>query len=310
MATLKELALKKDVLSPGHRLCAGCLESTIVRMILLASSKPVIIANSTGCLEVSTSVYPYSAWRCSYIHNAFENAAASASGIEAAIRALKRKGKDPGDYNVIAFAGDGGTYDIGLQALSGALERGHKFVFVCLDNEAYMNTGIQRSSATPMGAWTTTTPVGRVEQGKREWRKDLVMFAAAHGIPYIATGSPSHFMDLIKKAEKAFQADGPALLNVISPCPRGWRYPSEQGVKIAKLAVETGFWPLYEVVDGKYRITIKVRERKPIVEWLKPQGRFRHLLKPENEPLVQRIQEIVDREYRRIEVLAQASEAL
>lgn len=310
MATLKELALKKDILSPGHRLCAGCLESTIVRQILLASDKPVIVANATGCLEVSTTVYPYSAWRCSYIHNAFENAAASASGIEAAIRALKRKGKDPGDYNIVAFGGDGGTYDIGLQALSGALERGHKFVYVCLDNEAYMNTGIQRSSATPMGAWSTTTPVGKVEQGKREWRKDLVMFAVAHNIPYVATGSPSHFMDLIKKAERAFQADGPALLNVISPCPRGWRYPSEMGVKIAKLAVETGFWPLYEVVDGKYRITVKVRERKPITEWLKPQGRFRHLFKPENEPLVQRIQEIVDREYRRIEVLAEASQSL
>lgn len=310
MATLKELALKKDVLAPGHRLCAGCLESTIVRQILLASDKPVIVANATGCLEVSTTVYPYTAWRCSYIHNAFENAAASASGIEAAIRALKRKGKNPGDYNIVAIGGDGGTYDIGLQALSGALERGHKFVYVCLDNEAYMNTGIQRSSATPMGAWSSTTPVGKVEQGKREWRKDLVMFAVAHNIPYVASGSPSHFMDLIKKAEKAFQADGPALLNVISPCPRGWRHPSEMGVKIAKLAVETGFWPLYEVVDGRFRITVKVRERKPIVEWLKPQGRFRHLLKPENEPLVQRIQEMVDREYRRIEVMAEASEAL
>lgn len=308
MATLKQLAQKKDLLAPGHRLCAGCTEPTIVRQILLASDKPVIVANATGCLEVSTTVYPYTAWRVSYIHNAFENAAATASGIEAAIKALKRKGKNIDDYNIVVFAGDGGTYDIGLQSLSGALERQHNFVYVCLDNEAYMNTGIQRSSATFPFAWTTTTPVGKVEPGKREPKKDLALFAAAHNIPYVATASPSHFTDLIKKAEKAFATNGPALLNVLAPCPRGWRYPTEMGIKIARLAVETGIWPLFEVENGKYRITVRPRELKPVEEWLKPQGRFRHLFKPENEHLIQKIQELVNSRLKMIEIFEKASQ--
>lgn len=308
MATLKQLALKKDLLAPGHRLCAGCTEPTIVRMILLASDKPVIVANSTGCLEVSTTVYPYTSWRVSYIHNAFENAAATASGIEAAIKALKRKGKNIDDFNVVVFAGDGGTYDIGLQSLSGALERQHKLVYVCLDNEAYMNTGIQRSSATPSYAWTSTTPVGKVEPGKKEPKKDLALFAVAHNIPYVATASPSHFMDLIRKVEKAFSVDGPALLNIIAPCPRGWRYPTEMGIKIARLAVETGVWPLYEVEDGKYRITFRPRELKPIEEWLKPQGRFRHLFKPGNEELLENFKKMVLRKMRMIEIMEKATQ--
>jgi pyruvate ferredoxin oxidoreductase beta subunit len=310
LATLKELAKKKDLLAPGHRLCAGCAEPIIVRMILLASDKPVIVANSTGCLEVSTSVYPYTSWKVSYIHNAFENAAATASGIEAAIKALKRKGANVEDFNVVVFAGDGGTYDIGLQSLSGALERMHKFVYVCLDNEAYMNTGIQRSSATPMYAWTTTSPTGTVEPGKREPKKDLTLFSIAHNIPYVATASPSHFMDLIRKAEKAFSVDGPAVLNVLAPCPRGWRHPTDQSVKIAKLAVETGIWPLYEVENGRYKITVKPRELKPVEEWLKPQGRFRHLFKPGNEKLIEELKEFVNRKLAMLEALEKATAEL
>jgi pyruvate ferredoxin oxidoreductase beta subunit len=310
MASLKELAQKQDLLAPGHRLCAGCGASIIVRQVLLASDKPVVVTNATGCLEVSTSIYPYTAWKTSYIHNAFENAAATASGVEAAIKALKRKGLLEDEFNILAIGGDGGTYDIGLQSLSGALERRHNFVYLCYDNGAYMNTGIQRSSATPFGAWSSTTPVGKVEKGKQEWRKDLVMFAVAHDIPYVATASPSHFMDLIKKAEKAFAADGPAVLNVLSPCPRGWRHPEKEGIKIAKLAVETYFWPLYEVENGRFRITIKPREKKPVVEWLKAQGRFRHLLAPENAELVELIQERVDREWRRLEALERATAEL
>jgi len=310
MATLKQLALKKDLLAPGHRLCAGCTEPTIVRQILLASDKPVVVANSTGCLEVSTTVYPYTSWRISYIHNAFENAAATASGIEAAIRALKRKGLLEKDFNVVVFAGDGGTYDIGLQSLSGALERGHRFVYVCLDNEAYMNTGIQRSSATPKYAWTTTTPVGKVQAGKREPKKDLTMFAVAHNVPYVATASPSHFMDLIRKAEKAFAVEGPAVLNVIAPCPRGWRHPTEMGIKIARLAVETGVWPLYEVENGKYRFTYRPRELKPVEEWLKAQGRFRHLFKPGNEHLIDEIKNFVNYKLKMLEALEKATQEI
>lgn len=310
MASLKELAKRKDLLAPGHRLCAGCGESIIVRQVLLASEKPVVVANPTGCLEVSSATFPYTSWRCSYIHNAFENVAATASGIEAALKVLKKKGIIKDDFNIVAIAGDGGTYDIGLQSLSGALERGHKFVYVCLDNGAYMNTGIQRSSATPKGAWSTTTPVGKVEKGKKEWRKDLVMFAIAHNIPYIANASPSHFMDLIRKAEKAFNANGPALLNVLSPCPRGWRYPAEEGIKISKLGVETNIWPLYEVENGRFRITFKPRETKPVTEWLKPQGRFRHLFKPENEDIIREIQERVDYEWKRLLALEKMTSEL
>lgn len=308
MATLKQLAAKKDLLAPGHRLCAGCLESTIVRMILLASDKPVVVANSTGCLEVSTTIYPYTSWRVPYIHNAFENAAATASGVEAAIKALKRKGKLKEDFNVVVFAGDGGTYDIGLQSLSGALERQHKFVYVCLDNEAYMNTGIQRSSATPAYAWTSTTPAGKVEPGKKELKKDLAMIAFAHHVPYVATANPAYFMDLIRKAEKAFSVEGPAVLNILSPCPRGWRYPSELGIKVAKLAVETGIWPLYEVENRKFKINIKPKELKPVEEWLKIQGRFRHLFKPGNESLIERIKEYVSFQNKLLEHLEKASQ--
>lgn len=307
MATLKELARKKDLLAPGHRLCAGCAEPTIVRQILLASDKPVIVANATGCLEVSTTVYPYTSWRVSYIHNAFENAAATASGVEAAIKALKRKGVPIEDYNIVVFAGDGGTYDIGLQSLSGMLERMHKVVYVCLDNEAYMNTGIQRSSATPMYAWTTTSPAGSVEPGKKEPKKDLALFAVAHNIPYVATASPSHFMDLIRKAEKAFSVDGPAVLNVLAPCPRGWRYATDQSIKMARLAVETGIWPLYEVENGKYKITVKPKELKPVEEWLKTQGRFRHLFKPGNENLIEEIKEFIRRKIAALEALEKAT---
>lgn len=310
MATLKQLAQKKDLLAPGHRLCAGCTEPIIVRQILLASDKPVIVANSTGCLEVSTTVYPYTSWRVSYIHNAFENAAATASGIDAALKALKRKGVNVDDYNIVIFAGDGGTYDIGLQSLSGALERQHNIVYVCLDNEAYMNTGIQRSSATPPFAWTSTTPVGKVEQGKKEPKKDLALFAIAHNVPYIATASPSHFMDLIRKAEKAFATEGPALLNVLAPCPRGWRYPTEMGIKIAKIAVETGIWPLYEVVDGKFKFTIKPKELKPVEEWLKPQGRFRHLFKPGNEELIEDIKNYISYKLKMLEALEKATQEI
>lgn len=310
MASLKEIALREDKLASGHRLCAGCGASIIVRQVLLASEKPVIVANSTGCLEVSTTIYPYSSWKNSYMHNAFENAAATASGIEAALKVLKRKGVKNTDFNVVAFGGDGGTYDIGLQSLSGALERRHNFVYVCYDNGAYMNTGIQRSSATPKGAWSTTTPVGKKEQGKKEWRKDLALFAVAHDIPYVATASPSHFMDLIKKAEKAYKADGPALLNIISPCPRGWRTDQEQGISLAKLAVDTGYWPLFEVENGKFNITKKLRRKKPVEEWLKPQGRFRHLFKPENKEVIREIQAKVDENLKRLQAYQEATSKL
>ncbi len=299
MATIKELAKTKDLLTPGHRLCAGCGASIVARMILKASKHPVVVACSTGCLEVSTTIYPYTAWRSAFIHSAFENAGATISGVESAYQAMKRQGKIKEDFNFVAFGGDGGTFDIGLQSLSGAFERRHNILYVCYDNEAYMNTGIQRSSATPMGAWTTTSEVGRKIAGKPQQRKDLTAIMAAHG-GYVAQASPSHWRDLVKKAEKAFEYEGPAFINVIAPCPRGWRFPSNMTVDFARMAVETRYWPLFEVVDGNWKINVKTRQPKPVSEWLGPQGRFKHLFKGENEKIVQKIQDRVDEEWDRL----------
>ncbi len=300
MANLKELTHREDRLEGGHRLCAGCGASIAVRQVLLgAGVEPVVVGCATGCLEVSTTIYPYSSWKTPFIHNAFENSAATVSGVEAAFKGLKAAGKIPADKKVkfVAFGGDGGTYDIGLQSLSGAMERGHDMVYVCYDNGAYMNTGIQRSSATPKGAWATTSQVGAAQQGKQQRRKDLTAIMAAHGIPYAAQASISHWKDLTDKAEKAFAVEGPAFLNVFAPCPRGWRIPYDTTVEIAKSAVQTGYWPLYEVEDGVWRQTVKVVNRKPLEEFLKPQGRFKHLFKPENAGLLAEIQADVDKQW-------------
>lgn len=295
MASLRELSQKEDYLTGGHRLCAGCGASIAVRQVLMSSDVPVVVGCATGCLEVSTTIYPYTAWKCSYIHNAFENAAATISGVEAAYRSLKRQGKIDKKLKFVAFGGDGGTFDIGLQSLSGALERGHNFVYVCYDNGAYMNTGIQRSSATPIGAWTTTSPAG-----KRQIKKDLPAICADHNIPYVAQASISHWKDLTAKAAKALEADGPAFLNILSPCPRGWRHPSNETIGMAKIGVQTRYWPLFEVENGVWKLNVNVRNPKPVDEWLKPQGRFKHLFAPGNEQLLAEVQEDVDRNWEKV----------
>lgn len=294
MANLKELSKKRELLTGGHRLCAGCGASIAVRQILSVLDDPVVVGVATGCLEVATTIYPYTAWDTPFIHNAFENVAATISGAEAMFSSLKKQGKIDKDIKFIAFGGDGGTYDIGIQSLSGALERGHNFVYVCYDNEAYMNTGIQRSSATPRGAWTTTTPAGKVIPGKTQYRKDLTAVVAAHHIPYVAQASIWRWNDLMEKARKAFYTDGPAFINVLSPCHRGWRYNMEDTIKIAKLATQTNFWPLYEVENGNWKLNYKPKERRPIREWMEMQGRFGHLFKPENEHIIKEIQEEID----------------
>jgi len=303
MASIKELSKQPERLSGGHRLCAGCGASIAVRMIFMATKDPVVVGAATGCLEVATTIFPYTAWKVPFIHNAFENVAATMSGVETAYRALKKKGKIKKEIKFVAFGGDGGTYDIGLQSLSGMLERGHNVLYVCYNNEAYMNTGIQRSSATPCGASTTTAPAGKVIPGKPQMRKDLTAIIAAHNIPYAAQATISHWNDLITKSQKAFAVDGPAFLNVLSPCHRGWRYPMENTVGIAKLAVETGFWPLYEVENGNWKMTVKVRQKKPISELLKIQGRFKHLFKPGNEHIINSIQEDTDSNLAKLEKL-------
>ncbi|MBI2864052.1 MAG: pyruvate ferredoxin oxidoreductase [Chloroflexi bacterium] len=284
-----------EKLTPGHRLCAGCGAAVIARQVLLGTDRPVVVCCPTGCLEVSTTIYPFTSWNVPYIHSAFGNAAATISGVEAAYRAFKRRSKLDREIKFLVFAGDGGTYDIGFQALSGALERGHDIVYVCYDNEAYMNTGIQRSSSTPRWAWTTTTAVGAQSQGKQEYKKDICLCVAAHRIPYVAQASPSHPKDLIEKARKAFAVKGPAYLNILSPCPPGWRYNNAgDGMKLAGLAVESCYWPLYEVENGSWRLTYTPPEKLPVTAWIKEQGRFSHL-KPggEGDPLAS-FQESVD----------------
>jgi len=296
---LKELSLQDERLTGGHRLCSGCGASIIVRQILHATDDPVVVGCATGCLEVSTTIYPYTAWKDSFIHNAFENAAATISGTEAAYRSLKRQGKIDEDKEVkfIAFGGDGGTYDIGFQSLSGAMERGHNMVYVCYDNGAYMNTGIQRSSATPRNASTTTSPAGEVIPGKTQFRKELTDIIAAHNIPYVAQASPHNFKDLIRKARKAFEVDGPAFLNVLSQCPRGWRYPEDQAMDIMRAGTDSCFWPLFEVEDGEWKLNHIPKEKAPVTDWLEPQGRFKHLFKEGNEDLIEEIQERIDKRW-------------
>jgi len=309
MANIKDLSKIPERLTPGHRLCAGCGASIAVRQVLMGTTNPVVVGASTGCLEVATTIYPYTAWNTPFIHNAFENVAATISGVETAYRALKKKGKIQKDIKFVAFGGDGGTYDIGLQSLSGALERGHNMVYVCYTNEAYMNTGIQRSGATPKGASTTTAPAGKVSYGKRQLRKDLISIIAAHNIPYAAQACISNWNDLVTKSQKAFAVEGPAFLNVLALCHRGWRYPGQNTISIAKLAVETGYWPLIEIENGVWRFTYKPKERKPIVEFLKTQGRFKHLFKEKNTPVLEEIQKDVDAQWLHLEKLVQATAA-
>ncbi len=291
---LKELAQKKDLLSGGHRACAGCAGTTVIRQVLLAADVPVVAGCATGCMEVVTTIYPYTAWRIPFIHNAFENVASTISGVEAAYRALRKQGKIDREIKFIAFGGDGGTYDIGIQALSGAMERGHNMLYICYDNEAYMNTGIQRSGATPHGAATSTSPAGKKIPGKREFRKDLTSILAAHDIPYVAQAVPSHWRDLMGKVQKALSIDGPSFINILAPCPRGWRFKENESIEMARLAVETCFWPLFEVERRTWRLTYKPKEKRPITDWIGRQGRFRHLMKEENKHIIEELQANVD----------------
>jgi pyruvate ferredoxin oxidoreductase beta subunit len=300
--------------TPGHRTCAGCAIPIIVRTVLAATNKPVIVGSATSCLEVTSTLYPYTSWQIPWIHNAFENVAATISGVESAYRALQKKSSkkefakkfannshiNSCEAKFLAIAGDGGTYDIGLQSLSGALERNHNFVFLCCDNEAYMNTGGQRSSATPYGAATTTTPEGKIHHGKELFKKDIMKIVLAHNIPYAAQSAVHHWQDLYQKAKKAFEIKGAAFLNVLSPCNLNWKFPSSQTIKISQQAVETCFWPLYEVERGKYKINFQPAKKLPITEFLKSQGRFKHLFKPENKKIIKKIQKHVDEEWERL----------
>jgi len=298
---------KEEAIAPGHRACQGCAEVLAVRLVGKALGRNTVVACATGCMEIISSPLPTTSWRVPWIHVAFENAAAVGSGVEAGLKVLMRKGRIPKKkINVLAMAGDGGTSDIGLQALSGALERGHNMIYVCYDNEAYMNTGIQRSSSTPFGAATTTSPAGKVKPGQVTWKKNMPEIAVAHNIPYVATACPSYPFDLMEKIKKAAKVEGPAYVHILSVCPTGWRLPPELAIRAGRLAVETGIFPLYEVEEGKYRLSVEVPERRPVEDYLKIQGRFRHL----TPDLIEKIQKHVDKKYNNLLAKVRFSEEL
>jgi len=289
---------KEEYFSAGHRACQGCGEALAIRLMCKALGKDTVIINATGCMEVISSLYPTTAWRLPWIHVAFPNAAAVGSGVEAGLKVLRRKGRIADrDVKTVCIGGDGGTVDIGFQALSGAMERGHDLLYVCFDNEAYMNTGIQRSGATPFGASTTTDPAGSASFGKKAWKKNVPEIMVAHNVPYVATACHSYPLDFMNKVKKAAKVKGPSYIHCLSVCPTGWRLPPEQCIKAGRLAVQTGIFPLYEVEDGRYRITVEMPEKlRPVEDYLKIQGRFRHLIEED----IKIFQERVIQEYNKL----------
>lgn len=309
MYILKEVVNKPNRLTSGHRMCAGCGAPVTINGVLRALKEDdnAVVSVATGCLEVSTCTYPYTSWKnCSFIHTAFECASATLSGVETTYNKFKKDGKIKDDKitKFIGFGGDGGTLDIGLQSLSGAMERGHDITYVCYDNGAYMNTGTQRSSSTPHFADTTTSPAGKVSNGKSQQRKDLTEIMVKHNLPYVAQSALiGNLKDLYEKSEKAIYTNGPTYMSVLSPCPRGWGYPTEDLQTISKLAVDTCFWPLYEVENGKYKITYRPIKKLPVEEFLKLQKRFKHMFKPGNEWMIEEIQKEVDKKWAYLEMM-------
>ena len=300
--TARDIAEKPDQFLPGHRACAGCGPANVLRLVMKATRGPTIVTEATGCMEVVSSIYPYTSWSVPWLHTAFETAAANASGIEAALKILRKKGKVKQEHvDVIAFAGDGGTYDIGLQALSGAVERGHDFLFVLYDNEGYMNTGIQRSGGTPLGAATTTTPAGSAMPGKLQHKKPISDIMVAHDMEYVATASPYYWRDLLVKVRKGLEVEGPAFLHVFAPCPRGWRSDPAKSLEYSKFAVESCMFPLWEAVNGKYQLSIPSKliglapqKKKQVTDYMNGQGRYKHLFTPQNKHVLDEIQRWTD----------------
>ena len=300
-----KLLPKEDFVAKGHRACQGCGEVLAMRLIHKILGKNTIVSTATGCMEIISSSYPDTAWKIPWLHVAFENAASVCSGVEAGYKALARKGRVPDRrLQFIAMAGDGGTADIGLQALSGALERGHDFMYICYDNEAYMNTGIQRSSCTPYGASTTTSPSGKKSIGQTTWKKNMVEIVAAHDVPYVATINPSYPIDLAMKVRKAMSIKGPRYLHVYAGCPTGWRSDSDMTIQIGRLAVQSGVFPLYEIDHNRYRITVPTPERIPVKKYLETQRRFRHLMHApkglDGQTPIDKIQKKTDEKYEEI----------
>ncbi len=291
------LVEKAEYFAPGHRACQGCAEALAVRLVMKALGRDTIVAMSTGCMEIVSSPLPTTSWNVPWIHVAFENSSAVISGCAVGMKALMRKGRvEKRDINFVAMGGDGATADIGMGQLSGMMERGHKAIYVCYDNEAYMNTGIQRSSSTPWGASTTTSPAGSESIGQNTNKKNMPQIAVAHDIPYVATACSSYPFDLMEKVKKATTINGTSYIHVLSVCPTGWRIPFDESIKYGRLAVNSGVFPLYEVVNGKYRMTHKPEKFLPITAYMKGQGRFRHL----KDTDIERIQQKVLDDYNKI----------
>ncbi len=307
MPTLQEMAKKPVAFSGGHRLCAGCPVPIFTRMLTTLTDYDLVLGSATGCLEVGSSIFPYSAWKVPWIHTAFENVAATMSGVEAMHQGQKKQGKTDKALKFVAMGGDGGTYDIGIQSLSAAMERGHDLLYICYDNGAYMNTGVQRSGATPLGAATTTSPAGSVVPGKQQQRKDLTKIMVAHHLEYVAQASIHDPVDLSNKIKKGIELDGPAFINVLCPCIPGWRIAPDMAVESARQGVETCFWPLYEVENGTYKINYRPKQKQPVADWLFSQGRFKHLKKPEASSLVETFQRQLDEEWTWLQEQAEAA---
>lgn len=287
----------EEILSKGHLACPGCGAIPAFRWALKVLGRRTIVVTPACCFAVIDGPFPYSASGVPFLHTAFEASAAYASGVRAGLDVLGKQ-----DVSVLVWAGDGGTFDIGLQALSAAAERNENMIYVCYDNEAYMNTGIQRSSATPMGAWTTTTPK---ETPKREPKKDLGAIMVAHGIPYFATASPSHPDDLIRKLETAKKLSGFRMIHYFSPCPTGWKADSREMIHLARLAVDCGVFPLYEVFDGKRYQLNHTPKWRPVKEYVQIQGRFKHF----TESTMASIEQEAKEKWAHLELLAQGSHA-
>ena len=307
---LKVISQNPQRLASGHRLCPGCGISVILKQVLTTIDNPILTANATGCSEICFGAYPYTSFRSPWIHSLFENAASVISGIESTWKSWESRGQltpDQKKIKFLAIGGDGATYDIGFQWLSGAIERGHDFVYICFDNEGYMNTGYQRSGATSLGVKTNTTPVGSAVVGKPQHRKNLTKILASHDMPYVAQANPANFADLMKKANRAFEVKGPAFINCFSPCPTNWKHDPADGLDIAQLASDSNYWPLYEIDHGKWKINYRPRHTEEKLEkFFGAQGRTKHLLKPENEKILEELKQKINEDWEYLEKMEAA----
>lgn len=293
---LKQFSNVAERFEGAHLLCPGCAHGMIVREVLNVTESPLLIGTSTGCLEVSTAVYPYTSWNIPWIHVGFENSSTAIAGAEAMYKALKNKGRYNGEKpKFVAFGGDGATYDIGFQWISGCFERGHDITYICLDNEVYANTGGQRSGSTPLGASTSTSPAGKISYGKKDKKKDILLIMAAHGSPYVAQVAPNKWKDMNKKIKHAIDTEGPTFINAMSACTTEWRFNSDKTVEVSDLAVDSLVFPLFEIINGKeLNITYRPKNIIPVRDYLGSQGRFKHLFKPESKHIIEQLQKDVD----------------